>query len=568
MSGASSSGAPPARVVSVVAASVTPLEQEFAEPRTPLELLRSLHELGPRLSVLGASKSGGVAAAIEAAAEVTARALAATRQRDLACPAGSEARLLAEALRHSGRVGACGLGSDFRDPFVLFVPIRPAAAPFELLVFQRGTPFSELEQSAAEIAASLLEAALRQRALAGELRDSRAQLDQSERLKCVGQLASGVAHDFNNLLMVISAAAEVMRDALAPEHACSSHLGLIVDTSHRAAELTRKLLAFSRKGQLVMKPANVHEVLGTVREFLAHGMDRRITLRFSLCDGACVVDADTTQLGNAILNVCLNARDAMPDGGLLHIATSRVELDPDSCRASYMGCEPGPFLRLDIRDTGTGMAPPTLARAFEPFFTTKEAGRGTGLGLSVVLAAIREHKGIVLLDSALGRGTTCSILLPLSVYARAEAGSGPPDSRRTASLRVLLVDDEPGVCLTAAQLMRQLGHNVQALCSGQKALSHLRVHSSGYDLLVLDVMMPRPTGPELHRSLALEGIELPTLFMSGSTDLGLGDAAQGGGVVFLPKPFRQADLALAIARCMEAWQSRAGAALVAPLRAG
>jgi signal transduction histidine kinase len=548
---------------------VTQLDQDPAQPLTPLELLRSLHELGPRLAVLGGLEGAGVEAAIEEAAHVTARALTATRQRgDRVGPEEHDVRLCSETLRYSGRVGACRLRADVPEPFLLFLPIRRAAAPFELLVFQRRSALSELEQSAAELAASLLEAALRQRALAAELRDSRTQLEQSERLKCVGQLASGVAHDFNNLLMVVSAAAEVMRDTLAPAHPCSSHLGLIVETSHRAAELTRKLLAFSRKGPAVMKPANVHDVLGTVREFLAHGIDRRITLQLSLCDGACVVDADSTQLGSAILNVCLNGRDAMPDGGLLEISTSRVELDAESCSARFAGCEPGPFLRLDIRDTGAGMDAPTLARAFEPFFTTKEPGRGTGLGLSVVLAAVREHKGVVLLDSAPGRGTTCSILLPLNAHAHAEPGSGPPESRRMAALRVLLVDDEPGVCLTAAQLLRKLGHNVQALCSSAKALSHLRVHSSGYDLLVLDVMMPHPTGPALHRALSLEGIDLPTLFMSGSAELDAFGPGMQGGEVCLPKPFRQADLALAIARCMEAWQSRAVAALVAPLRAG
>jgi CheY-like chemotaxis protein len=226
-------------------------------------------------------------------------------------------------------------------------------------------------------------------------------------------------------------------------------------------------------------------------------------------------------------------------------------------------------VRIDIKDNGTGMDPETLGRAFEPFFTTKEPGRGTGLGLPVVLATVRDHKGTVVLDSASGGGTTCSILLPISDAGAAAAQSNGPGSRRIAALRILLVDDEPRVCLTAAHLLRQLGHNVQALCSGEKALSHLRVHSSGYDLLVLDLMMPHPTGLELHRALLHEGIDLPTLFMSGSAQ----HAAPGGqlerpGIVFLPKPFRQADLAQAIARSVEAWQSRAPAAVAAPLRAG
>jgi CheY-like chemotaxis protein len=282
-----------------------------------------------------------------------------------------------------------------------------------------------------------------------------------------------------------------------------------------------------------------------------------------------MLDADPTQLESALLNVCLNARDAMPDGGLIEISTHRVELDAVACAERFQGCEPGPFVRIDVRDTGIGMDAATLRRAFEPFFTTKEPGRGTGLGLPVVLATVRDHKGAVEIHSQPGDGTTCSILLPLSDAAPSAAQSGGPGSQRMAALRILLVDDEPRVCLTAAQLMRQLGHNVQALFSGEKALSHLRVHASGYDLLVLDLMMPHPTGLELHRTLMHEGIDLPTLFVSGSAQLDTrGGVLERPGMVLLNKPFRQAELAEAIARCMEGWQGRDPAGIAAPRRAG
>jgi signal transduction histidine kinase/CheY-like chemotaxis protein len=524
-------------------------------------LLGALQSLGERLARVDSASS-----AIEASAGFIADALDAAQAPELAehLLADDLADALAlEAARHAGRVGTCRLSGA--EPFALLFPVRALLPPFELRVFQRSRPFSELEKNVAGLAASQLEVALRQRALLDELRDSRAQLEQSERIKSVGQLASGVAHDFNNLLMVISAAAEVISDSLPSDHPCASQLGLILDTSHRAAELTRKLLAFSRKGRPATKPVDVHHVLDTVREFLAHGIDRRITLHFSSCDEPCVLDADATQLESALLNVCLNARDAMPDGGRLEITTRRVELDAAACATRFHGCEPGWFVRIDIKDTGTGMDAATLQRAFEPFFTTKEPGRGTGLGLPVVLATVRDHKGAVVLESEAGGGTTCSILLPLGEHGLAAAHAGGPASRRMAALRILLVDDEPRVCLTAAHLMRQLGHNVQALCSGEKALSHLRVHSSGYDLLVLDLMMPHPTGLELHRALTREGIDLPTLFMSGSAGPG---QFEHPGVVFLPKPFRQAELAQAIARAVEAWQSRAPAAVAAPRRAG
>lgn len=546
--------------------SVTQAAQHTAEVRAPLELFEALHELAARLG-----RADGAAAARAALVEELSEALGAPLSPELGegwFAAQLPDALVFEAARHAGRVGSCRLAAGGRAPHALLLPVRTALPPFELLVFRRGEPFSPLEQSMAGLAAGQLEVALRQRALLDQLRDSRAQLDQSERIKSIGQLASGVAHDFNNLLMVISAAAEVVSDFLPSEHPCASQLGLILDTSHRAAELTRRLLAFSRKGRPALKPIDVHDVLGTVREFLAHGIDPRIRLQLSLCDGPCVLDADPTQLESALLNVCLNARDAMPEGGVLGITTRRVELDAAACAARFLDCEPGTFVRIDIADTGTGMDTETLARAFEPFFTTKEPGRGTGLGLSAVLATARDLDGAVLLESQAGGGTTCSILLPLSEPSAAAAVSTGPGSRRVAALRILLVDDEPHVCLAAAQLMRQLGHNVQALCSGEKALSHLRVHSSGYDLLVLDLMMPHPTGLELHAALAREGIELPTLFMSGSGEGGgLGERLERPGTVFLAKPFRQADLVQAIARAMDIGPDPAPTA-AASLRAG
>jgi CheY-like chemotaxis protein len=273
----------------------------------------------------------------------------------------------------------------------------------------------------------------------------------------------------------------------------------------------------------------------------------------SLGPGPFLIEADSSQLHNALLNVCLNARDAMPEGGLLRISTQRVDLDVAGCARHLPEGKPGGYVRIEVRDTGTGMDEQTLARAFDPFFTTKEPGLGTGLGLSLVSGAIREHRGAVSLESRAGAGTCCSILLPLLDRTRLASSPAQPDPRSNTGRRILLLDDEPAVCRTAAQLLRQLGHNVQALRSGERALTHLRAHSNGYDLLVLDVMMPHPTGVEVYRALRRDGIVLPTIFVSGYSEQplleGMLDTA---GVVFLQKPFRQADLADAMARCLEA----------------
>lgn len=440
---------------------------------------------------------------------------------------------------------------DVEKAHELRVRINLPGGASALRVLRRSSPFTEPERLLSSLAASSVEAALRSRAALHDLAECQAQLHQSERMKSIGQLAGGVAHDFNNMLMVISAAAEVMSDTLEPEHACAGHLRLIINTSHRAAELTQKLLAFSRKGRPQMKPLDLHDVLGAVREFLVHSIDRRITLQLSLAAGPCMVEADSTELQNALLNICLNARDAMPSGGLLKISSERVELDASACASQFPACKPGSYVRLQVRDTGSGMHEETLRHAFDPFFTTKDPGRGTGLGLSVVFGAIREHGGAVFLDSKLGEGTCCTILLPIIDRTRPDAVTLAPNARHGGSLRILLLDDEPGVCRTAAQLMRQLGHNVQALRSGEKALSHLRTHSSGYDLLVLDVMMPHPTGVEVHRALCEDGIVLPTIFVSGYMEQPMLEGVTAGeGIVFLQKPFRQAELDRAISRCV------------------
>ena len=510
----------------------------------------------------------GTEAALEGTGRHLGECLYAVWSRAAAEPLAPEleGRVAIDRARRTGEVATQAARGAGRATLAL--PVRSANAPFEVLVFQRDAAFSDTEREAAELASCLLASAVRRIGAHGALRDSRTQLEQSERIKCVGQLASGVAHDFNNLLMVISAAAEVLRDAVGAEHPSAAQLGLILETSHRAAQLTRKLLAFSRKGRPAMVPTNLHEVLDTVRELLVLGIDRRINLQLLRCKGPCFVLADASSLGNAILNLCLNARDAMLGGGVLRVTTERIELDAAACVAEYASCRPGPHVRLEIQDSGTGMDQQTLERAFEPFFTTKEPGRGTGLGLPIALAAVREHKGGVFIRSQLGAGTTCTLLLPLLDAPDVAAPASAPASRRTRSLRVLLVDDEHDVCLTAARLMRQLGHNVQALCSGEKALSHLRVHAGGYDVLVLDVMMPHPSGLALHDALLREGIELPTVFMSGSSAAEHdGAPSERGGVVFLAKPFRQTELADAIARSLDSFDERSAVRDATGLRA-
>jgi signal transduction histidine kinase/ActR/RegA family two-component response regulator len=462
--------------------------------------------------------------------------------------------------RAAGEARRLGRVTSYAEPstaparrFGLIVPLQLFKPLPDLVLFASETPFGDQDPIVLGVGAALVEAALRALAAAQDWRESQLQLHQRERMNSLGQLAGGVAHDFNNTLMVISAAAEVMSDTLEAEHPSMPHLELIINTSQRAAQLTQKLLAFSRKSRLATQTVDLHDILSAIRELLSHALDRRITLTMSLGPGPFLIEADTTQLQNALLNVCLNARDAMPEGGLLRISTRRVELDAAGCARQVPEGKPGGYVRIEVRDTGTGMDEQTLARAFDPFFTTKDPGLGTGLGLSLVSGAMREHRGAVTLESRIGEGTACAILLPLLDRSRPLSNPAQHDARSNTGRRILLLDDEPAVCRTAAQLLRQLGHNVQALRSSERALAHLRAHSNGYDLLVLDVMMPHPTGVEVYRALGKDGIVLPTIFVSGYSEQPLLEGLlDTPGVVFLQKPFRQADLAEAMARCLEA----------------
>jgi len=517
------------------------------------EALRALEDLSQQLSVtLGAEElvqqfSQSLRVALGASrVEIWHQEGPPERVSEQSRRAAAEARRLGRAVAYVDDEAP----EDRR--FGLVTPCQRSGPAPELAVFTAAVAFGEQDLLLVRLAAALLEAALHYQSAALDLRESQAQLHQSERMNSIGQLAGGVAHDFNNTLMAISAAAEVMSDTLPEDHPCTPHLALIINTSQRAAQLTQKLLAFSRKARLSTQIVDLHEVLGGVRELLAHALDRRITLQMSLADGACLVEADPTQLQNALLNICLNAKDAMPEGGLLRISTERIDVDSATGAAHGPDVKPGRYVRIEVRDNGTGMDEATLQRAFDPFFTTKEPGRGTGLGLSLVFGAVREHRGSVSLESRVGQGTLCAILLPLLERTRPTSEGARPGMRPNTGRRILLLDDEPGVCRTAAQLLRQLGHNVQALRSGERALSHLRTHHNGYDLIVLDVMMPHPTGVEVYQTLLEDGITVPTIFVSGYHDPPVLDGVlDTAGVVFLQKPFRQADLADAIARCLE-----------------
>ena len=382
-------------------------------------------------------------------------------------------------------------------------------------------------------------------------------LNHAMRLESVGQLTGGIAHDFNNLLTVIQGNLQVLEElpALAGHEFGQQLVGAATRAARRGAELTRKLLAFSRRQVLQPTAVDVGALLHSLADMLRRTLDQRIEIGVALSDeGPLTVLADPGQLEAALLNIAINARDAMPDGGTLRFSAGpagalpahvRRELDDPSARDER-------FLRIAIADTGTGMPEGVRERAFEPFFTTKQAGRGTGLGLSTVYGFARQSRGAVAIASAPGAGTTISLYLPrpwteplAREDATGEAGALPP------GLKVLMVEDDAEVRAVALQFLATLGCEVTACASAEQALLLLTAEA-GFDLLLSDIALGAGMrGTEL-AGLAQQRLpRLAVLLMSGySAELLEADQDAPPGWELLQKPYSRGELAQAIGRAM------------------
>ncbi len=352
-------------------------------------------------------------------------------------------------------------------------------------------------------------------------------VQQQQKMEAVGQLASGIAHDFNNLLLVIGGNAQLALAAGAAD--ASEELAEIVRASERAGALVRQLLAFSRVEPPAQRHVEVNDVVCELRTMLDRLLERTIEIRTELTDGDTTVFADPGRLEQALLNLALNARDAMPRGGTLTIST-----------AIAVGS-----IVLRVADTGEGMDAETRQRSFEPFFTTKGAGKGTGLGLPAVCAAVSESGGAIDVESAPGRGTTFTIELPRATDEPHPSDPGAPGTVAPgAGERILIVEDDPMVRAVSTELLTRAGYTIEAVETGEDALQRFD-EGAAFDVLVTDLMMPRMTGPELTAALRERGVELPTVYMSGYPD---DDSvpADGARTRFLAKPFSGERVAAAV----------------------
>ena len=403
----------------------------------------------------------------------------------------------------------------------------------------------KLARLAPAIARELREAQSRVARKAAEeaLRQSEEQLRQAQKLEAVGRLAAGVAHDFNNILTVITGHSELLLRQLSAEDPRRKNAEQIEKSAYMAAALTRQLLTFSRKQVIEPRVLNLNAVIVTIEKMLRRLIGEDIEFRTLLDSAAAYIKADPGQIEQVIMNLAVNARDAMPSGGKLTITTANTTLDKNHLKNFPDLCA-GDYVMIAIADTGTGMSEEVKAHLFEPFFTTKPPGKGTGLGLATCFGIVKQNTGLINVHSELGRGTTFNLYFP-----RVETALEPPPVRvipteaAGGSETVLLVEDEPVLRGLAVATLREKGYRVLEAVNGEEALRMARQHDGKIDLLLTDVVMPVMGGKEMADALRTSHPDTKVLFTSGYTKDALGhEGVVRPGIVFLQKPYLTAAL--------------------------
>ncbi len=376
------------------------------------------------------------------------------------------------------------------------------------------------------------------------------QLHQAQKMEAVGQLAGGVAHDFNNLLQAILGYGSMALEKADAESMLHVNLEQIVKAGNRATTLVRQLLALSRKQVLRLEVLDLNEVVEDFAKMIRRVIGEHIALDLHSEPGLKNVHADRGQLEQILMNLCVNSRDAMPEGGRLTIETDNAELDAHFCRDNAWAT-PGNYVQLSVSDTGIGMDEETQRRIFEPFYTTKGEGEGTGLGLATVYGIVRQHHGMISVHSELGLGATFRIYLPMSDSSLEAACNTEATDRPGGTEVILLAEDDENVRSVAKQFLEHAGYTVIAATDGEEAIRLFEHHAKKIDLALLDVVMPRCGGRAVYNHIRKTNAKMPVLFASGysagaiHTNFVLQD-----GIVFIQKPSQRDELLREVRRLL------------------
>ncbi len=389
-----------------------------------------------------------------------------------------------------------------------------------------------------------------------ELEQAHEHLRQAEKMEALGQLTGGIVHDFNNMLGGIIGFADLIKRKYAKnDQTLENYTRMIFETSERAAELISKLLAFARKGDFQVEPISINGLIANTVKLLEHSLGRNITLDNKPNNGSPVIMGDYTQLQNVLINLAVNARDAMPRGGTLSFSCETTVIDTRYAHSHPMKLTPGDYVMVSVSDTGTGIDEATRKKIFEPFFTTKAKGKGTGMGLASTYGTVKNHNGSIEVYSEMGKGTTFKIYLPLADEKDARIKeTGVIIKKRSGT--ILLVDDEEIMREVGSEMLTDLGYTVIIREDGEQCVEYYREHSNEIDLIILDIMMPNLDGYSCFRELKKINPNVRAIIASGYTINGMAsDLIKEGAASFIQKPFDAIRLSKAIDKAQNQTES-------------
>ena len=454
---------------------------------------------------------------------------------------------------------ADGDRSEAKAPILLEAALRGESQSFAWRHLHRdGTPFeAEVSLDCVELPGGrILQAVVRDVSERHEAETTRRRLEdqlrQAAKLEAVGRLAGGVAHDFNNLLTVILGSSDLALNRTTPGHPLHKELLGIRESAQRAARLTAQLLAFSRKQVISPVLLDLSALVERALDMLRRLISEDVTVAFEPSGRPCTVLADPTQLEQVLINLVVNARDAMPAGGELRIFTDVVDIDAAFC-VEHPDARPGPYARLCVQDSGPGVPAEIALQVFDPFFTTKEFGYGTGLGLATVDGIVRQGGGFICLNSEAGHGARFDVHLPLRTESPATRPEPGVPAAAAGGETILLVEDEPLLRDLVQRMLSNLGYRVLVSSSGPAAIALYRERLANIDLLLTDVVMPGMSGRQVYETLRAARGELRVVYLSGYTDnIVAPHGVLESGTRFLQKPFSQAELAVVVRAALEA----------------